>query len=113
MHEFSIAQNIIEIAEDSAKKENCQQISLIKLEIGTLSGVVFEALETAMQSAVKDTMLKNATVKIIRIPAVAECDNCRHRFSITDLFEPCPQCGNFRHQLLQGDEIKVKTIEAE
>lgn len=113
MHEFSIARNIIEIAEDAARKANCKKISLIKLEVGTLSGIVYEALETALQSAVKNTMLEHAQVRIIRIPALAECDNCHHRFSITDHFEPCPQCENFSHHLLQGDEIKVKTIEGE
>lgn len=113
MHEFSIAQSIIDIAEDSAKKENCRKITSIKLEVGTLSGIVFEALETAMEFALKKTMLEGAQVEIVKIDAEAECENCGHNFSVTGHFEPCPRCGNFRHRILKGDKIKVRSLEAE
>ncbi|MFP4365621.1 MAG: hydrogenase maturation nickel metallochaperone HypA [Bacteroidales bacterium] len=113
MHEFSIAQSIIDIAEDSAKKENCRKITSIKLEVGTLSGIVLEALETAMEFAVKKTMLEGAQVEIVKIDAKAECKNCGHNFSITGHFQPCPRCKSFKHLLLKGDKIKVMSLEAE
>ncbi len=113
MHEFSIAQNIVDIAEESAKKENCKNITAIYLDVGELSGVVFEALETAMNSAIKGSMMENAEVTINRIPGEAKCLDCKYKFALQDHFDPCPKCGAFRHDILAGSELKVKSIEAE
>ncbi len=113
MHEFSIALNIVEIAEESAKKENCRKIISVKLEVGTLSGIVFEALETALEFAVKKTMLDGAQIEIMKTDAEAECENCRRRFPVNAHFEACPSCNNYKHRLLRGGEIKVISIEAE
>ena len=49
MHELSIAVNIVEIAEENARKEDAKLISEIELEIGSQSGVVLEALELALE----------------------------------------------------------------
>ncbi len=113
MHEFSIAQNIVDIAEDSARRENCRRIISVRLEVGMLSGVVFEALETALEFAVKKTMLEGAQIEIIRVEARAECEDCRHLFFPANHPEPCPRCKSYSHRLLQGDEIRVVSIEAE
>ncbi len=58
MHEFSIAMSIIEIAEDEAKKAKAEAIKELILDIGTMSGIEFYALDTAMEMAVKTPCLK-------------------------------------------------------
>ena len=113
MHELSIAMSIVEIAEENAKNANTSVINEIELDIGSQSGVVLEALEFAMQSAVQGTMLENADVKINSIPAKAVCVQCQHEFYIEDLFEPCPECGNPFCEITQGKELKVKSLKAE
>lgn len=113
MHELSIAMSIVEIAEENAKNANTTVINEIELDIGTQSGVVLEALEFAMQSAVQDTMLENARIKINSIPARATCDQCQNEFYIDDLFAPCPECGNPFCEITQGKELKVKSLKAE
>jgi hydrogenase nickel incorporation protein HypA/HybF len=113
MHELSIAMSIVEIAEENARNANTSVINEIELDIGTQSGVVLEALEFAMQSAVHGTMLQNAKVKINSIPARAVCAQCQNEFYIKDLFEPCPECGNPFCEIIQGKELKVKSLKAE
>lgn len=113
MHELSIAINIVEIAEQSAKDAKTSVIKEIELDVGTQSGVVLEALEFAMQSAVEGTMLETAKVKFNSIPARAACNSCQHKFFVDDLFSPCPKCGNPFCDLIQGKELRVKTIKAE
>ena len=39
MHEFSLAQNIIEIVDESLKKNGASKAVEVDLEVGTLSGV--------------------------------------------------------------------------
>lgn len=113
MHELSIAMSIVEIAEENARTANTSVINEIELDIGTQSGVVLDALEFAMQSAVQGTMLSNAKVVFNSIPAKAVCAQCQNKFYIKDLFEPCPECGNPFCEIIQGKELKVKSLKAE
>ena len=105
--------SIIEIAEENARNANTSVINEIELDIGSQSGVVLEALEFAMQSAVKGTMLENAKVKINHIQAKAACAQCHNEFFVEDIFTPCPECGNPFCEIIRGKELRVKSIKAE
>ena len=113
MHELSIAMSIIEIAEENARNEKATVINEIELDIGTQSGVVLEALDFAMQAAVRGTMLEHAEVKINTIPARAACTSCQHEFYVEDLFSPCPECGHPFCEIIQGRELKVRSLKVE
>ena len=113
MHDLSIAISIVEIAEENAKREKATVINEIELDIGSQSGVVLEALEFAMQAAVKGTMMEKAEVKINSIPAKATCIKCQHQFFIADLFSPCPKCGHPFCEVVQGRELKVRSLKVE
>lgn len=110
MHEFSIAISIIEIAEDEARKAKGTAVNELVLDIGTMSGIEFLALETALEMAVKNTMLEKAKIQINKIQAQAKCSNCAHEFEIDSAFDPCPKCGSLFHQILIGKELKVKSL---
>jgi len=113
MHELSIAMSIIEIAEENAKNANASVISEIELDIGTQSGVVMEALEFALESATKETMLENAEIKINTISAKSICPKCNNEFYIDDIYTPCGECGNPFCDIIQGKELKVKSLKIE
>lgn len=113
MHEFSIAMNIVNIAITEATKAQAEKISEIEIEVGQASGVVREALEFALQSAVKGTVLENARVIYNEIPAIAECTSCKHNFKIIGSVGSCPECGDITANLISGRELKVKTITLE
>ena len=113
MHELSIAMSIVEIAEEEAKKAGAVSISAIDLEIGTLSGIVMEALDFAWEAAVKESMLERAEKRVHRVEAKAKCLDCNHEFPAKTLFETCPSCGSYFTTLLQGKEMKIKSITLE
>lgn len=110
MHEFSIALSIIEIAEKEAAKANAESITELVLDIGTQSGIEFYALETALEMAVLKTTLEKTKIKINRIQAEAKCKQCAKVFSIENVFDPCPECGSFYHEIISGNEMKVKSL---
>ncbi|MFC2138417.1 hydrogenase maturation nickel metallochaperone HypA [Bacteroidota bacterium] len=110
MHELSIAQNIVEIAEEYAVKNNASIITEVEIEVGEMSGVVIEALEFAMQSATLETMLSGAKVEIIDIKGKAKCIDCQNEFFISSLFEVCPKCNSFHSEIISGKELRVKSI---
>lgn len=113
MHELSIAMNIVDIADEETKKANANKVYEIELEIGTMSGIVLEALEFALQEAVKDSVLGNAKIKITEIQAKAKCLNCLHIFKIEDLYSPCPNCNEFKTEIISGKELRVKSLKVE
>ena len=110
MHEFSIAMSIIEIAEDEAKKAKAEAIKELILDIGTMSGIEFYALDTAMEMAVKNTMLEKTKLTINKIQARAKCTECFSEFDIDNVYDPCPKCNSLYHELLSGKELQIKSI---
>lgn len=113
MHEFSLAQNILEIVEENIKKNNVSFVSEIVLEIGTLSGVEISALDMALQSLQEGSIIEKALIRKVIIQAVARCTECRHEFEPEDFYTACPNCESFSHEILKGKELRVKTIIAE
>lgn len=110
MHELSVAMNIIEIVEQNAKKVNAERVNEIEMEIGTLSGVIPEILEFSLDIAANNTILENATRKITIIQAKARCIACSNEFPINDIFSTCPACNSFKFEIIQGKELRVKSI---
>lgn len=110
MHEFSIALSIIEIAEKEAVKANANSITELVLEIGTQSGIELYALEAALEMAVMNTFLEKAKIQINTIQAEAKCKDCSTVFSIENIFDPCPKCGGFYHEIISGKEMKIKSL---
>lgn len=113
MHELSIAENIVEIAEEYAVKNNALKILEIEIEVGEMSGVVIEALEFAMESAIIDTLLMDANIKIIEIKGTARCIGCNRKFPVSALYETCPVCNSFEMEILTGKELRIKSITIE
>ena len=110
MHELSIVQNILEIANQEVKKVGANRVDQIDLDIGTLSGVETDALIFAWDACVPNTVLAKAKRKINFIEAAAKCEDCNHEFSTDDYFAQCPACGNYMTELIRGKELKIKAL---
>ena len=78
MHEFSIAVNIVDIVTETAEAQGAKQVNEIELEIGELSGVILEAMETAMESATQGTWLESSKIIIHTTKGRGQCRQCKH-----------------------------------
>ena len=111
MHELSIAQGIIEIAEAKAREENSRCIQTIKIRLGEFTTVVREALEFAFEVARRDTLAETARLEIESVPMVVRCVSCG---TVTDPVREvcliCPQCG-LPLEVVSGEELQVEYIE--
>lgn len=110
MHELSIAMNIVEIAEEEAKKSGATQINKIEITLGSLSGVVYEALDFALQEAIKNSMLEKAEIEFIQIEGKAECPKCKNQFKTDNLYEICPNCNHYSCEIIEGKELKINSL---
>ncbi|MCX2720361.1 hydrogenase maturation nickel metallochaperone HypA [Lentiprolixibacter aurantiacus] len=111
MHEMSIAMSIVKIAEEEARKANVRHFSAIDLEIGTLAGIEFDALDFVWEAAVQQTVLEKAEKRIIKIPGRARCADCNEEYPVSFIYDNCPSCGSYLKSILQGKELRVKSLE--
>jgi hydrogenase nickel incorporation protein HypA/HybF len=109
MHELGITQNIVAIALDYAKAANVKRITL---EIGKLSAVCPDAIQFCFDVCCAGTALEGAELRIIEIPGLGCCRRCHTKISLDQPFGIC-RCGSTDLEILQGEELKIKTLEVE
>lgn len=102
--------SIVDIASDHARKDNADRVIEIEIEVGSLSGVVVEALNFAMEAAIKNSVCDKAEWKIIEISAKAICSQTKKEYLVNDLYSKCPFCGKYGHELILGRELRVKSL---
>lgn len=111
MHELSVALGIVAIAKKETEKAKAQTVKLIELEIGTLAGIEFDALDFVWSSAVQGTVLEHAERKINIIKAKAKCLDCNKVFEIENIYDACPICKSYLKGIIKGKELLVKSLE--
>lgn len=110
MHEMSIAQSIVELAEQQARDHHSEGIEEVELEIGRLSGVELQTLDFALESAVKGSMLEHASIVHRIIDGEGQCTECETVFPQEALYAACPRCGSYLVKIIKGKELRIKTI---
>jgi hydrogenase nickel incorporation protein HypA/HybF len=110
MHELSIVMSVVDIANDEVKKHHAHGVEAIELEIGTMAGVEFDALEFAWEAGVRNTILESSKKIINRVQAHARCPDCDTEFLVDEPFAPCPVCNNVLLEYLTGKELRVKSL---
>ena len=110
MHELSIAQSIVELAEKEAQNHGANTIEELELEIGALAGVDRMALEFALDSAIKGSRLEDARIICQRIAGEGRCGDCENVFPVENLFTACPVCGSYAVKIIKGKELRIKSL---
>lgn len=113
MHEFSIATSLLSIIDEEAVKFQEARVKTVTLKIGTLSGVVPEALDFAFQVLSEGTVAEGALLVIERTPLCIECNTCGTTSTLIDPFLICPCCGSVEVEIRQGRELEIESMEIE
>ena len=112
MHELSIAQSILEIVDETMNGQT-GKVTEVSVDIGELVAVVPESLRFCFDVVVENTKFAGSKLIINILPVVARCRNCDRQFDVEDLKFICPHCGSLDHEMLQGQELKVKHLEVQ
>jgi hydrogenase nickel incorporation protein HypA/HybF len=113
MHEFSLAQDVVEIAAREAEKHKVTRILELEIEVGVLSGVEPDTFQTALEMISEGTLISDTLIKIIRKPGKGICQTCHKEFEMKDRLTLCPGCDNFPSEISGGLEFRVISILAE
>ena len=76
MHEISIIESILEVAEDTTRAENSLGIKVIKLRLGEFTSIAQESQEFAFEVARLGTLAEHARLEIEIVPMVLYCVVC-------------------------------------
>lgn len=107
MHELAITQSIIESVADHC---DGRRISRVVLEVGTLSGVMIDAVLFCFDLAAEGTPLEGASLDVVEIEARAICRSCKMEFIQDSLLRPC-RCGSHDIERLSGEELNIRQYE--
>ena len=110
MHELSVCQEIVMQVERIARERQAR-VSSITLRIGPLSGVEPALLQQAYPLASAGTCLSAARLIIDSIPVRVQCRICGQDSVAAPNRMLCAECGDWRTELLSGDELLLASVE--
>lgn len=110
MHELSLVEDMRELILARAAAEGFSKVEKVWLEVGELSCVEAEAMAFCFASVMAGTPVEGAVLEIVPIPGKGHCQECDQISAISQLFDACPVCGSFGLQLLQGREVRVRSL---
>jgi hydrogenase nickel incorporation protein HypA/HybF len=110
MHEMSIAESVLGIVEESARREGFGRVKEVRLEIGRLAAVEVEALRFCFDAVVRGSLAEGARLEIDETPGSAWCFGCSATVPVGARGDPCPACGGFQLQVNGGTGMRVKEL---
>ncbi|MFN8244658.1 MAG: hydrogenase maturation nickel metallochaperone HypA [Ferruginibacter sp.] len=110
MHELSVVMSIVDIAQEETRKAGAAAVEEIEMDIGLLSTIEMNAFEFAWQQGIRETVLEHAHKKINRIRGKGRCMDCNNDFALEHLYDPCPVCGNYLIDIVEGKELRVRSL---
>jgi len=113
MHEYSIVDSLLQLAEREAQNRKAVKILKIELKIGELSGVEPQLLKTAFDLFREETLAAEAELVIKIQPVVVKCQECGFRGELGDRVYRCPECGGGRLEIVDGEEMFLTSLELE
>ena len=110
MHEVALAEGILRIVCDAARRNGARRVQTVTLEIGALAHVEPRALLFCFDAVARGTVAEGATLAFDTVPGVAWCMPCSERVPLAKFGDACPRCGSYQLQVTGGEEMRVKEI---
>jgi hydrogenase nickel incorporation protein HypA/HybF len=107
MHELSIAESVIDAV---LARTGEQRVSVVRLRVGRLSGVVRGSLEFCFELASAGTPLEGAALEIDEPEGRLRCRRCGDVSSRDDLILLC-ECGSADVDVVSGRELELGSVE--
>lgn len=107
MHELAITQSVVDAV---TERIGDARVSVIRLRVGRLSGVLPDAMQFCFEMIVAGTALEGAAMEIDEPEGRARCRSCGTDFTLPDLILLC-DCGSADVEVLAGRELTVASVE--
>ncbi len=98
MHEMALAEGVVDLVAEEAKRQGFTEIKAIVLEIGMLSHVAPEAMLFCFDAVSRDTIAEGAKLVIERVPGAGWCLDCAKTVPLSERFGACPSAGGIMYK---------------
>ena len=85
MHEMSLAEGVLQLVEDTARRESARCVKLVVLEIGRLSSVEPEAIRFCFEAVTHGSIAQGAALEIVNVPGAGWCMRCAETVPMTEI----------------------------
>lgn len=114
MHELYLAESIINIVKDYAKRDGFKKVNSVSLSYGRLSCIESKSLQFAFDVQSKDTPAQGAALEFKILPAVIHCFSCEKDLEVKAHTGACPGCGGNEVILTAGtEELQILELDVD
>ena len=103
--------SLMQQVEGIARERRAEKVTRITLCIGPLSGVEPDLLRHAYPVAAAGTVAEEAELIMDTTAIVVRCSQCDSETTVTPNKLLCGSCGDFRTQVISGDELVLMRVE--
>ena len=111
MHELTVIENILKISLEVADENRLSQVDKINLTVGKMQHLNEMILQHGFEAAKENTLAAAAKLVLEWKPVLLKCNECHHKFQPLDHDFSCPFCESGLTEIIQGNELFVKSIE--
>ena len=113
MHELSVAERLVRLVEEHARRAGARRVLTIAIRLGAHSHIAEEALRFYFQQLATGGLAAGARLQIERVPMRSHCHACNAEYAPEAEDWRCPRCGRVGRLLDAGDELWVESLEIE
>jgi hydrogenase nickel incorporation protein HypA/HybF len=110
MHELAICQALIGEVAAVARTEQASSVTEVFVRLGPLSGVEHTLMQNAFPIAAAGTVASEATLHLEDAAVCVRCEECGAESEVATNRLTCGCCGNWRTQLISGDELLLQRV---
>jgi len=89
-------------------------VTAVSIQVGTLTGVVPEALQFSWDLATEGGLLQGSKLDIWVVDAAGYCPHCQQEQPLTNLQSMrCPSCYTPIEQITGGNDLEILTVNVE
>ena len=111
MHEISVLENVLNSCRKVAKENNVENIRVITLNIGELTGYIPKFFYEYFPIITDDEKLFDKTeLKIIMTPGEALCEECSAMYNVMKAEGKCPKCDSRYKKIIGGQDFRLEEI---
>lgn len=123
MHEYGLAQDVVEQLRVEARRAGARRIIAVDIEVGGLAHTSVEHLAFWVEEALREGQGKNATVRVLRASPSLSCPDCQRASQRPPpddedwgAYSPpaiCPHCGSTRVTVTGDTGCTIRHLELE
>ena len=111
MHELALSEQIVNAALNACGGDG-RRIREIAVDVGALSAVSMSSLEFCLQVMLEQHGMEGTKARLTLVPARVRCD-CGNTYEADDMFSPCPVCGGFMREIVDGKDVTIQYVEVD